>query len=117
MPDRIVRRSTLGELYRLRPLAHLVDLHQMSKDRDSLLPLGEGGRDPGGDWMSRAELGRCYHYCSELLSLVSKVAALCAEASTDSVVLETVSEIENLTNGMSRKIWKKISLLRPAPNA
>ncbi|MEO3936632.1 hypothetical protein V3N99_07705 [Dermatophilaceae bacterium Soc4.6] len=64
--------------------------------------------------MSRADLAPYCDHCSELLSLVSKVAALCAEASTDPVVLETVSEIENLTNGMSRKIWPKISLLRPA---
>ncbi len=53
-------------------------------------------------------------YCSELLSLVSKTAALCAEESRDSVVLETVSRIEQLTNGMSRKIWQKISVLPSA---
>ncbi len=51
-------------------------------------------------------------YCSELLSLTSKAAALCAEESTDALVLDTVSEIENLTTGMSRKIWQKISLLQ-----
>jgi len=28
------------------------------------------------------------------------------------LVLDTVSEIENLTTGMSRKIWQKISLLQ-----
>lgn len=50
-------------------------------------------------------------YCSELLSLTSKAAALCAEESTDPLVLDTVSEIEVLTNGMSRKIWQKITLL------
>ena len=31
------------------------------------------------------------------------------------LVLDTVSEIENLTTGMSRKIWQKISLLRDEP--
>ena len=41
-------------------------------------------------------------------------AALCAEQSTDPVVLDTVSEIEVLTTGMSRKIWQKISLLHLA---
>jgi hypothetical protein len=46
-----------------------------------------------------------------MLSLVGKVAALCAEESQDSVVLDTVSTIETLTTGMSRKIWQKISLL------
>jgi len=50
-------------------------------------------------------------YCSELLSLIGKVAALCAEESRDSLVLTTVSDLETLTTGMSRKIWQKISLL------
>ena len=45
---------------------------------------------------------------------MSKAAALCAEQSTDPVVLDTVSEIEVLTTGMSRKIWQKISLLHLA---
>jgi hypothetical protein len=54
---------------------------------------------------------RYLDYCSEMLSLVGKIAALCAEESQDSVVLDTVSTVENLTTGMSRKIWQKISLL------
>ena len=46
-----------------------------------------------------------------MLSLVAKTAALCAEHSTDSVVLDTVRSIESLTTDMSVKIWQKISLL------
>ncbi|GEP39892.1 hypothetical protein NPS01_35550 [Nocardioides psychrotolerans] len=49
-----------------------------------------------------------------LLSLVAKTAALCAEESRDAVVLDTVNSIEELTTGMSRKIWQKISTLPPA---
>ncbi|MCB0910416.1 MAG: hypothetical protein KDB60_02230 [Propionibacteriaceae bacterium] len=61
-------------------------------------------------------------YCSELLSLVAKTAAVHAERSTDPAVLATISDIENLTNGMSRKIWQKLGLLpgagtRPAVDA
>jgi hypothetical protein len=43
--------------------------------------------------------------------LVGKAAALCAEENTDPVVLDTVSTIEVLTTGKSRKIWAKITLL------
>ena len=50
-------------------------------------------------------------YCSEMLSLTAKTAALCAEHSADGVVLETVSYIETLTTELSNKIWQKISLL------
>ncbi len=63
--------------------------------------------------MSRDEVERYLDYCSEMLSLVGKTAALCAEESRDNVVLETVSRIETLTVGLSRKIWQKISNLPP----
>jgi len=55
-------------------------------------------------------------YCTELLSLVGKTAALCAEESRDQVVLDTVRAIETLTISLSREIWQKIALLRPVPN-
>jgi hypothetical protein len=45
---------------------------------------------------------------------VSKAAALCAEQSTDPVVLDTVSENGVPTTGMSRTFWHKISLLHMA---
>jgi len=113
VPNRVRRRRVLQTLHRLRSLAHIVDMHQMSKDPDELLPRHEGGKTHTGV-MNRADFGRYLDYCSELLTLTSKAAALCAEESTDAIVLETVSEIENLTTGMSRKIWQKISLLHTA---
>ena len=67
--------------------------------------------------MTRDQVERYLDYCSEMLSLVGKTAALCAEESRDSVVLETVSTVENLTVGMSRKIWQKISNLPPGEPA
>jgi hypothetical protein len=113
IPARVRRRRTLETLHRLRSLAHIVDMHQMSKSPEKLLPRWEGGSASQGS-LTRAALGRYYDYCSELLTIVSKAAALCAEQSTDPVVLDTVSEIEVLTTGMSRKIWQKISLLHLA---
>ena len=67
--------------------------------------------------MTRDQVERYLDYCSEMLSLVGKTAALCAEESRDSVILETVSTIENLTVGLSRKIWQKISNLPPGEPA
>jgi len=121
LADRVVRNDLIRRLHRLRSLAHIIDMHQMSKDPAPVL-----GRDPssplGGEdlerisprTMSARDYALYLEYCSELLSLTSKAAALCAEES-DALVLDTVSEIENLTTGMSRKIWQKISLLRDAP--
>lgn len=57
---------------------------------------------------------RYLDFCSQLLSLVAKIAALAAQENDDAVVLDTVSEIETLTVGISRKIWQKLSLV-PLP--
>jgi hypothetical protein len=114
IPNRLERGHTLKLLHRLRSLAHIVDMHQLTKDperlRDSFHPTSKTidvnlGRD---------EMEAYLNYCSELLSLIGKAAALCAEESQDSIVLDTVSTIETLTLGMSRKIWQKISVLAKA---
>ena len=47
--------------------------------------------------LTRDEMERYLDYCSELLALVGKTAALCAEESRDDVVLDTVSTVETLT--------------------
>lgn len=117
LADRVVRNDLIRRLHRLRSMAHIIDMHQMSKDPAALLPDTVMGAVAGDDvisprTMSVRDYALYLDYCSELLSLTSKAAALCAEESTDALVLDTVSEIENLTTGMSRKIWQKISLLQ-----
>lgn len=111
IPTRLARRRTLALLYRLRSLAHVIDMHQLTKDPERLLATPEPTESSVVPDLDAVGLGRYLDYCSELLSLVGKTAALCAQESTDSVVLDTVSEIESLTVGMARKIWQKISLL------
>ncbi|MCF4119605.1 hypothetical protein L1785_01260 [Antribacter sp. KLBMP9083] len=110
-PERLQRSSVLELLHRLRSLAHIIDMHQLTKDPERL--RGSFHRTEASPVMdlSPDELEYYLEYCSELLSLVGKTAALCAEESRDSVVLDTVSTIETLTVGMSRKIWQKIFVL------
>ena len=108
------RRQTLATLHRLRSLTHVIDMHQLTKDPERILsapPPTDASIEPD---LAPDELGRYLDYCSELLSLVSKTAALCSQDAVDPLVLDTVSEIESLTLGMSRKIWQKISLLHGA---
>ena len=112
IPARRRRSRTLGVLYRLRSIAHVVDMHQLTKDPERLRADFPSTAESPTVELTADELGRYLDYCSELLSLVAKAAALCAQSSTDAVVLDTVSEIEALTVGMSRKIWQKISLIR-----
>jgi hypothetical protein len=111
IPARLRRRRLLGVLHRLRSYAHVVDMHQLTKDPERLRSAPPPTPKSASNDLDPVGLGRYLDYCSELLSLVSKTAALCADESTDAVVLDTVSEIESLTLGMSRKIWQKISLL------
>jgi hypothetical protein len=110
-PERVRRGEILQLLYQLRSLAHIIDMHQLTKDPERLRPDYVRTPVSPDPRLSRDELEHYLNYCSELLSLVGKAAALCAEESRDGVVLDTVSTIETLTTDMSRKIWQKISLL------
>jgi hypothetical protein len=111
LPDRLERRALLRLLHRLRSLAHVIDMHQLSKDPEQASPNYVPTEQSVRHGLDAEQLHHYLSYCSEMLSLTAKTAALCAEHSTDGVVLETVSYIETLTTELSNKIWQKISLL------
>jgi hypothetical protein len=62
--------------------------------------------------MTEFELQRYLDYSTELLALIGKVAALYSARMSDPVVLSAVDEVEELTTGLSHKIWQKIALVR-----
>ena len=73
---RIKRRRALRAIHELRAIAHVIDMHQLTKDPEWVLDRGrETGVLPART-MSRFELSRYLDYCSEALSLTGKVAAL-----------------------------------------
>ena len=111
LPNRLTRRRLLAVLHRLRAMAHVVDMHQLTKDPERLQDRFLATSASVEFDLTAAELANYLDYCTEILSLIAKTAALCADESTDAVVLDTVSEVETLTIGLSRKIWQKISLL------
>ena len=112
LPNRVERSYLLGQLHRLRSLAHIVDMHQLTKDPERLRPRFTTTPETIDIHLATSDAMENYlDYCSEMLSLIGKIAALCAEESQDSVILDTVSTIETITTGMSSKIWQKISLL------
>ncbi len=111
VPERLRRSDSLALLHELRSLAHVIDMHQLNKDPERLRSTFTPTSVSPAMELTYEELEHYLDYCSELLSMVGKTAALCAEESRDSVVLETVSTIETLTTGMSRKVWQKISVL------
>jgi len=112
-PERVQRGQLLKLLHQLRSTAHVIDMHQLTKDPEQLKPSFTPTAKSTKLDLDRDQMERYLDYCSEMLSLVGKTAALCAEESRDNLVLETVSTIENLTVGLSRKIWQKISNLPP----
>ena len=118
--NRLRRKQALGFIRELRAIAHIVDMHQLTKDPDRLLhPVPDTDSSPKRT-LSAHQLGRYLDYCSELLSLTSKLAALYAERFNDAVVLQSVDEVEALTLGLSQKIWQKIVILdtaKPPPDA
>jgi hypothetical protein len=113
---RMKRKKALRMLHELRALAHLVDIHQLTKDPERLTSstVQDTPSSPTRN-MNRFQLSRYLDYCSEMLSLIGKIAAIYAQYFDDPVVLEAVDEVEDLTTGLSRKIWQKIMLIHQNP--
>jgi hypothetical protein len=108
---RVKRRRALAMLHQLRSLAHIVDMHQLTKDPERLTAPRFPGEPVSGRPTTGIDLAKYLDFCSELLSLISKIAALLVQRFDDSVVLAGVNEIEGLTTGLSGKIWQKINIL------
>ncbi|WP_227488194.1 hypothetical protein [Brachybacterium subflavum] len=109
VPERMDRARVLRILHRLRSLAHVIDMHQLTKVPER---LGRGSREQGGMDLDRADLTRYLDYCTEMLSLMGKSAALFAEDTSDGEVLDAVEGIETLTSDMARKVWQKIGIIQ-----
>jgi hypothetical protein len=111
LENRVKRHRSLQALHELRSLAHVVDMHQLTKDPERLSPDRIVTPSSPASKLTPYELGRYLDYCSEMLSLIGKVAALYVQNFDDPVVLSLVNEIESLTTGLSRKIWQKLMIL------
>ena len=108
---RIKRRRALKAIHELRALAHVIDMHQLTKDPERLTARrASTPSSPKAD-LTQFELGRYLDYCSEMLSLIGKLAALYVQKFDDPVALAAVNEVEDLTTGLSRKIWQKIVII------
>ena len=110
LETRLKRRRALKAIHELRALAHIIDMHQLTKDPERIAePLTDTARIARRP-QNPAELIKYLDHCSDLLALISKISALYIQNFDDPVTLAAVNEIENLTNGLSRKIWQKIMI-------
>jgi hypothetical protein len=112
LEERIKRRRSLSDLHELRSIAHVIDMHQLTKDPASIVGDGAPTKSSPEREMSPFELSRYLDYCAEMLSLTGKLAALYAQNTRDSVVIQAVNEIEDLTTSLSGKIWQKLVVLQ-----
>ncbi|MFN0217271.1 MAG: hypothetical protein ACKVP4_00500 [Hyphomicrobium sp.] len=104
------RNRALTALHELRAIVHVIDMHQLTKD-PSMIGQARMSTSPDRE-LSPFELKRYLDYCSEMLSLTAKLAALYAERLSDAVVVDTVGDIERLTSDLSNKIWQKITMVQ-----
>ena len=105
------RRRALRALHVLRSLAHIIDMHQLTKDPERLLTPEQGTPSSPQRTLTAFELARYLDYCSEMLSLTSKAAALYVQEFADPVTLTAVNDVEQLTGSLSQKLWLKIDIL------
>jgi hypothetical protein len=109
--ERIKQKRVLRGLHGYRSLIHVIDMHQLTKDPAALTRTFTRTKSSPERTMNAAALTRYLDYCSELLSLTGKFAALYAQSVNDTVVVEAVNDVETLGTNLSRKIWQKIMLI------
>lgn len=111
--NRAKRKKVIEAVNNLRCMAHVIDSHQLTKDpcyadhKKVIRTTHSPERN-----MDAFALGRYLDYCSEMLSLTSKIAFLYVQDYHDPVATNAVKDLEDLTTGLSRKIWQKIMNIR-----
>jgi hypothetical protein len=109
------RHRCLEALHQLRALAHIVDMHQLTKDPEIAMRPARNTKSSPERSMTPFELARYLDYCSEMLALMGKLAALYVQRFPDAQAVAAVDAIEDLTTGLSRKVWQKIMILANHP--
>jgi hypothetical protein len=112
------RARALEALHVLRSLAHIVDMHQLTKDPERIVAGGPSTPSSPERKMSAFELTRYLDYSTELLAIISKVAALYVQELADPITVSAANAVEELAVNLSRAIWQKIVILdRVTPSA
>ncbi len=114
--ERLQRRRALRFLHAPRAPAHLIDMHQLTKDPERAVEPTLDTKSSPHHGLTPFQLSRYLDFCTEMLALVGKLSALLVQEFPDPVVLASVNDLGSLTSGLSRKIWQKIDIVcRLAP--
>ncbi|MEL6920170.1 MAG: hypothetical protein AAFO77_03980 [Pseudomonadota bacterium] len=111
LEKRMKRSRALKSLHAMRSIVHIIDMHQLTKDPSAFSGGYHRTEHSPERTLTPNELARYLDYCSELLSITGKIAALYAQSLDDDVVVGAVNDIESLGTNLSRKIWQKIMLI------
>lgn len=112
LENRYKRRKGLKAIHELRSIAHVIDMHQLTKDPErSQTKTYQATKSSPAVTLDNFQLRRYLDYCSELLALTGKIAAVYLNHFDDPVMVSSVNEVETLTADLSRKIWQKIMIL------
>ena len=108
LESRWKRQQALGDLDELRSIIHVIDMHQLTKDPATSV----ADATPASPIRTLAphELVRYLDYCSEMLSMAAKVAAVYAQSTKDPLVVAASSDLQQITANLSAKIWQKITI-------
>jgi len=71
LENRRKRNRVIHAVNRLRCIAHIVDMHQLTKDPDSIAEYAVSTPHSPRRMLTQYELARYLDYCTEMLSLVS----------------------------------------------
>jgi hypothetical protein len=104
LETRFKRAKAIRAIHELRGLAHIIDMHQLTKDPERELV-------PGATVLTLEEMWQYLHYCTELLAIITKLGQLYVQDFPDGTTLAAVDQLENLGTGLSQKIWQKIMIL------
>ena len=96
--NRVKRNRALFAIHELRSLAHIVDMHQLTKDPERAVAGWISTESSPQVTLSVFELKRYFDYCSEMLSLISKIAALYVQDFPDPIAIQAVDEVETENN-------------------
>ena len=119
--NRVRRSRALKATHELRALAHVIDMHQLTKDPDRVMGATHPTEHSPEVKLTPAGLTRYLNYSSEMLSLIGKIGAYYIQDFDDPVAIEAINDLEALTTGLSQKMWQKIMIVHqsheiaPAP--
>jgi hypothetical protein len=111
LEQRIKRGRAMADLHELRSFAHVIDMHQLTKDPTVILAVSGRTASSPVRAMTQFQLARYLEYCAEMLALIGKLAALYAEYTRDPQVIAAVNDVDALAADLGRKIWQKITIL------